>query len=151
MFENRKYKKTAQDPLKRFLQKCYKEANIHNQISRVDNFDRRSLLQTSNPIWAGITLFSVTCKYLGTRLSNVKEVINKHLHMINISSTLKNIFGNTKCVIAFRKTTSLKQIIGINTFEKKMKNSYTNQSNSENETFVVLHSSIFMLEANNTQ
>ena len=70
---------------------------------------------------------------------------------MNISSTLKNIFGNTKCVIAFRKTTSLKQIIGINTFEKKIKISYTNQNNSENETFVVLHSSIFMLQANNTQ
>ena len=90
---------------------------------------------------------SVTCKYLGTKLTNIKEVINKHLHIINMSSTLKNIFGNTKCVIAFRKTTSLKQIIGINTFEKKIKNSYTNQNNSENETFVVLHSSTFMLQA----
>ena len=30
-----------------------------------------------------------------------------------------------------------------------MKNSYTNQNNSESETFVVLHSSNFMLQENN--
>ena len=151
MYENRKIQKTAQDPLKRFLKKCYKEANLHKQISRVDSFDRRPLLQTSNPIWVGITLFSVTCKYLGTKLPSIKEVINKHLHITNISSTLKSIFDNTKFIIAFRKNTSRKQIIGTNTFEKKMKNSDTNQNNSENETFVGLHSSINILQANNTQ
>ena len=69
--------------------------------------------------------------------------------MINISSTLKNIFGNTKCIIAFRKNTSLKQTIGINTIEKKMKNPYNNHNNSENKTFIVLHSSIITLQANN--
>ena len=87
---------------------------------------------------------------------NIKEVTNKHLNIINkqlnnINSTLKSIFGNTKCVIVFRKTTSQKEIIGINTFEKKMKNSYTNQNSSENETFIMLHSSIFILQVNNMQ
>ena len=53
--------------------------------------------------------------------------------------------------LALRKSTFLKQIIPINTIEKKLKNPYTNQNNSENKTFVVLHSSIIILQANNTQ
>ena len=54
--------------------------------------------------------------------------MNKHRHIVNIGSTLQNIFDNTKCITVFRKSISLKQIIRINIIEKKIKNPYTNQT-----------------------
>ena len=39
-----KYQKPSEDLLKWFVQKGYKEVNIHNQITRVDNLGKSSLL-----------------------------------------------------------------------------------------------------------
>ena len=69
---------------------------------------------------------------------------------MNISSTLKNIFGNTKCKMVFRKNTSLKQVTGRNTIEKKIKKPYITQNNRERKTFILLHSLISMVQVNNT-
>ena len=83
MFENEERKKPSLDLLKRFVQKVNKDANIHHKIRRVDSLNRRSLLKTSNPIRADIIPISVTCKL---SLPNTMEVVNKHWHIMNISS-----------------------------------------------------------------
>ena len=70
---------------------------------------------------------------------------------MNISNSLKNIFGNTKCVIAFRKSTSLKQIIERNTIEKKFKKPYTIQNIQNKSKRKTPHRPISMLQVNNTQ
>ena len=70
---------------------------------------------------------------------------------MNISSTLKSTFGRTKCIIAFCKNLSLKQVIGTNTPEKQLKNLHTNKNKSEKKTFIMQHNSISMLQTNNTQ
>ena len=53
-------------------------------------------------------------------LLNIREVINKHWHILNINNTLGNTFKATP-VIAFRKNTSLRQINGTNTIRDNQK------------------------------
>ena len=54
-------------------------------------------------------------------LPNIKEIINKHWHILSIDSTFKEIFNNLQPMIAFRKNTSLKQPIGTNTKRNNQK------------------------------
>ena len=54
-------------------------------------------------------------------LPNIKEIINKHWHILNINSSFKEIFNSSQLMIAFRKNTSLKQLIGTNTIENNQK------------------------------
>ena len=51
-------------------------------------------------------------------LPNITEIINKYWHILNINKTFGNVFKVTP-VIAFRKNTSLRQIIGTNTISHK--------------------------------
>ena len=92
------------------MEKGYKE-NILNQIKKVDNLERSTLLNKTNAVQKNIVLFSVT--YSPT-LPNITEIINKHWHILNINNTFKNIFKATPFT-AFRKNTLLRQIIGTNT------------------------------------
>ena len=48
-------------------------------------------------------------------LPNIKDITNKHWHIFSIDSSFKEIFNNLQPMIAFRKNTSLKQLIGTNT------------------------------------
>ena len=54
-------------------------------------------------------------------LPNIKETINKHWHILNIDSSFKEIFNSSQLLIAFRKNTSLKQLIGTNTIKNNQK------------------------------
>ena len=53
-------------------------------------------------------------------LPNIKEVINKHWHILSIDSSCKEIFNNLQPMIAIRKNINLKQLIG--TQQEKTKN-----------------------------
>ena len=54
-------------------------------------------------------------------LPNIKEIINKHWHVLNIDSSFKEIFNSLQLTIAFHKNTSLKQLIGTNTIRNHQK------------------------------
>ena len=107
----REYQKHSNDLVKQFVQKRYKEDIIRNQIEKIDNLERSTLLNKTNAVQKNVIPFPVT--YSPT-LPNIREVISKHCHILNI----KNIFGNVvkaTPAIAFRKNTSLRQIIGTST------------------------------------
>ena len=82
------------------LKRLQKSQHLH-QISRVDNLDTRSFLQTSKTFKLGIILFSVA--YKPSQL-NIKRVISKHWHTLNIISTFKNTFNDTKPILLSSKT-----------------------------------------------
>ena len=46
-------------------------------------------------------------------LPNLKDILTKHLHILQANQSCKKVFS-TLPIIAFRKATSLKQIIGTN-------------------------------------
>ena len=52
---------------------------------------------------------------------NIKEIIHKHWHILSIDITFKEIFNNLQRMIAFRKNTSLKRLIGVNTIRNNQK------------------------------
>ena len=54
-------------------------------------------------------------------LSKIKEIINKHWHILNSDSSFKEIFNGSQLMIAFSKNTSLKQLIGTNTIRNNQK------------------------------
>ena len=56
--------------------------------------------------------FSVTYNSV---LPNIKEIISKPWHILNIDSSFKEIFNSSQLMIFFRKNTNLKQLVGTNT------------------------------------
>ena len=105
------YKKHSNDLVKRFVEKGYKENIIRNQIRKVDNLERSTMLNKTNVVRKNVITLSVT--YSPT-LPNIREIINNHWHILNINNTFGNVLKVTP-VIAFRKNTSLRQIIGAST------------------------------------
>ena len=90
---------------------------IRNQIEKIDNLERSTLLNKTNALRKNVITFSVT--YSST-LPNIKEIINKYWHILNINNTFGNVFETTP-VIAFRKNTLLRQIICTNTIRHNQK------------------------------
>ena len=91
------------------------QSKHHSKPNRkVDNLERSTLLKKANPVRKNLIPFSVT--YTPT-LPNIREIINKHWHILNINNTVRNVFKAT-LVIAFRINTSLRQIIGTNTIRQ---------------------------------
>ena len=80
--------------------------------------DRSLLLKRCKPKRKDSVPFSVTRNSV---LPNIKEVINKHWHILNNDSSFKEIFSSSQLTITFRKNTSLKQLIGRNTIRNKQK------------------------------
>ena len=100
-----KYKKDSNEFDKRLVEKGYKEKKIiRNQIEKVDNLEKSTLLNKTNAVRKNVIPFSVTYSPI---LPNIREIINKHWHILNINNTFGNVFKATP-VIAFRKNTSLK-------------------------------------------
>ena len=114
----KQYKKHTQDLIKRFVEKGYDESTVKKQIERVDHLDRSLLLKNYKPKRKDSVPLSVTYNSV---LPNIKEIINKHWHILNIDSSLKKIFNSSQLMIAFRKNTSLKQLIGTNTIRSNQK------------------------------
>ena len=80
--------------------------------------DRSLLPKNCKPKRKDSIPFSVTYNSV---LPNIKEIINKHWHILNIDSSFKEIFNSSQLMIAFRKNTSLKQLIGTNTIRNNQK------------------------------
>ena len=102
--------------IQRFMEKGYKE-NIAKQIEKVDNLERSALLNKTNAVRKKVIPFSVTCS---PTLPNIREIINKYWHVLNINNTFRNVFKATP-FIAFRKNTSSRQIIGTSTIRHNQK------------------------------
>ena len=95
-----------------------KKTSSKNQIEKLDNLKRSTLLNKTNAKRKNlILLFSVA--YSPT-LPNIREIMNKHWYILNINNAFGNVF-KTKSVIAFRKNTLLRQIIGTNTIRHNQK------------------------------
>ena len=112
------YRKHSQDLIKRFVEKGYNELTVRRQIERVDHLDRSLLLKHCKPKRKDAIPFSLTYNPV---LPNIKEIINKHWHILSIDSTFKEILNNLQPMIAFRKNKSLKQLIGTNTIRNNQK------------------------------
>ena len=57
------------------MEKGYKENIIRNQIEKMDNLERSTLLNKTNAVRKNIIPFSAT---YSTTLPNIREIINKH-------------------------------------------------------------------------
>ena len=98
------------------MKKRYK-GNIQNQIENVGNLERSTLLNKTNAVQKNVIPFSVT--YSST-LHSIREIINKHWHILNINSTFGNVFKATP-VIAFCINTLLnKSLVQIQSFTTKI-------------------------------
>ena len=91
----------SQDLIKRFVEKDSNESTVRKQIERADHLDRSLLLKNCKPKHKHSILFTVTYNSV---LPNIKEIINKHLHILNIGNSFKEIFNSSQLMIAFRKT-----------------------------------------------
>ena len=67
------YKKHSNDLVKRFVEKGYKENIIRNQIRKVDNLERSTMLNKTDAVRKNVITLSVT--YSPT-LPNIREIIN---------------------------------------------------------------------------
>ena len=108
------YRKHSQDLIKRLVEKSSNESTIRKQIERVDHLDRSLLIKHCKPKHKDTIPFSLTYNPV---LPNIKEIINKHWHILSIDSRFKEILNNLQPMIAFCKNASLKQIIGTNTIK----------------------------------
>ena len=90
---------------------------IRNQSKQVDSLVRSTLLNKIDTVRENVFPFLVT--YSPT-LPNIREIINKHWHILNINNTFGNVFKAIP-VIAFLKNASLRQIIDTNTIRDNQK------------------------------
>ena len=59
-------------------------------------------------------------------LPNIKEIINKHWQTLNMDSSFKEVFNSLQLMIAFRKNTILKRVMGTNTIRNnQISHTYT--------------------------
>ena len=65
------------------------------QIEKVNSLERSILLNKTNTAWKNIIPFSVI--YSPT-LPNIREIINKHWHILNINNTFRNVFKATPAI-----------------------------------------------------
>ena len=115
--------------VKRFIEQGYKENIIRNQIKKIDNLERSTLLNKINAVRKNVIPFSVT--YSQT-LPNIREIIKKHWHILNINNTFGNVFKAT-LVIASRKNKWLRQIIGTNAISHNLKHLKVKQNMAKGE------------------
>ena len=80
------YRNHSQDLIKTFVEEGYDESTVRKQIERVDHLVRSLLLKNCKTKRKDSVPFSVTYNLV---LPNIKEIINKHWHMLNIYSSLK--------------------------------------------------------------
>ena len=112
------HRKNSQDLIKRFVEKGYNESAVRKQTERVDHLDRSLLSKHCKSKRKDSILFSLTYNPV---LPNIKQITNKHWHILSIDSSFKEIFNNLQPMIAYRKNTNLKQLIGTNTIRNNKK------------------------------
>ena len=114
----RKRLKHAQDLIKRFAGKGYNELTVRKQIERVDYLDRSLLLKQCKSKCKDLIPFSVT---YNPALPNIKKIIYMQWHTLSMNSSFRKAFKNIQPMIAFRKNTSLKQLIATTTINNNHK------------------------------
>ena len=130
------YRKHFQDLIKRFIEKGYNESTIRKQIERVVHLERSLLLKNSKPKSKDSILFFVTYNSV---LPNVKEIINKHLHNLNLDSSFKEIFGTHDSFPQKHKLETTYRNKH-NTKQSNISNTYIN--NNRRSMYPMLHHSI---------
>ena len=96
--------------IEQFVNKGYKKDNVIQQIQKVDQLDQKQLLHQQKHCDKQCISLSAT---YSRALPNLKDVLTKHLHILQANQSCKKVFS-TLPIMAFRKGTSLKQIIGTN-------------------------------------
>ena len=74
------------------MEKVYKENIIRNQIKKKDNLERSTLLNKTNAIQRNIIAFLVA---YSPALTDIRDIINKHRHILIINNTFGNVFKTT--------------------------------------------------------
>ena len=102
---------------KQLIKKGYPETMVNEEIQKATNQDRtRFLIKEKIETGNHLTLFITYYK----TLPNIKTILEKHRHILNVNPKLKEVFEN-KPLLAFRKNKNLRQLIGENTIEKNKK------------------------------
>ena len=96
--------------IEKFVNKGYKKDVPTQQIQKFDQLNRKQLLHQQKRHDKQCIPLSVT---YSRALPNLKDIITKHWHILQANQSCKETFS-TLPIIAFRKRTSLKQIIGTN-------------------------------------
>ena len=94
-----------------------KKTSFETKSKKADNLEKSALLNKTNAVRKNVIPFSVT---YNPTLPYIREIINKHWYILNINNKFGNVFKATP-VIAFRKNTSLRQIIGTNAISHNQK------------------------------
>ena len=103
--------------IEQFVNKRYKKDIVIQQIQKVDPLNRKQLLHQQKSHDKQCTPVSVTNN---RALPNLKDSLTKYWHILQANQYCKKTFS-TLPIIAFRKGTSLKQIIGTNTIHNNEK------------------------------
>ena len=111
-------RKHSKDLIKKIIEKGNNESTVRKQIQRVDHLDWSWLLKHCKPKRKDSITFPVTYNPV---LQNIKEIIIKQWHILSINSSFKEIFNSSQTMIAFRKNSSLKQLMRTNTIRNNQK------------------------------
>ena len=111
-------RKHSKDLIKKFVEMGNNESTVRKQIQRVDHLDRSWLLKHCKHKRKDSITFPVTYNPV---LQNIKEIIIKQWHILSINSSFKEIFNSSQTMIAFRKNSSLKQLMRTNTIRNNQK------------------------------
>ena len=94
-----------------FIERGYQSKILDHHFERVMIVDRKILLENKEkPSTQGNLPLVLT---FNKTLSNIKNIIYKHWHILSINENLRKVFDE-KPFIAFRRNTSLCQLIGGN-------------------------------------
>ena len=96
---------------------------INEEIQKPTNQDRTGLLSKEKTETGNHLTLCVT---YNKTLPNMKTIIEKHWHILNVNPELRKVLEN-KPLLAFRKNKNLRQLIGGNTTGKNKKLLTTNK------------------------
>ena len=117
--------KHLKDPKDGFIKRDYRSKIVNHHFERAMSVDRKVLLENKEkPSTQGnlplVRTFNKT-------LPNIKNVIDKHWHILSINENLQRVF-NKRPFIAYRRNTNLHQLIGGNRlFKNKVVRKNTEQ------------------------
>ena len=114
---------------------------LKNKLGELTTWIDHYFLKNYKPKRNDSIPFSVTYNSV---LPNIKEIINKHWHVLNIDSSFKEIFNSSQLMIAFCKNTNLKQLIGTNTKRNNQNFSHIHKQQPQ-INLPMLHQSIALL------
>ena len=117
------YEKHTENLKKQQIKKGYPETMVNEEIQKATNQDRTGLLNKEKTETGNHLTLCVT---YNKTLPNIKTIIEKHWHILNVNPELRKVLEN-KPLLAFRKNKNLRQLIGGNTIEKNKKLLTTNK------------------------